>query len=116
MINDENFANRPWGKWFVIAAQPGYRVKKLIVNPGGTLSKQYHTHRDEYWVVLEGEGNLFLEYHPDVQHDIKLEKGFYVKIEKTVIHKLTNTGIEPLIILETQVGEICSEEDIVRLD
>jgi mannose-6-phosphate isomerase-like protein (cupin superfamily) len=126
----ESFCERPWGTWLVLAMQPGYKVKKLTVNPGQSMSKQYHTHRDEYWVVFKGRGDLFLDYAnygPETQengfklsHDGKgltrLYKGSHIKIEKQVIHKVTNTGDEPLVIIETQVGEITEEGDIVRLD
>ena len=117
----EAFCERPWGAWLVLAMQPGYKVKKLTINPGRSLSKQYHSHRDEYWVVIKGKGFLELTYDniPNASHpeDIMLlVTGTHVKISKQVIHKVTNTGDEPLIIIETQVGEITEEGDIVRLD
>ena len=31
-------------------------------------------------------------------------------------HKITNKSLEPLVILETQLGKILSEKDIVRYD
>ena len=119
-MNDENFANRDWGKWLVLAMQPGFKVKKLTVEPGKALSKQYHTHRDEYWVVLQGTGDLYLNFESRVDGEptdfnIHIFKGYYIKIDKEVIHKLSNTGEEPLVIIEIQVGEITEEGDIIRL-
>jgi mannose-1-phosphate guanylyltransferase len=103
--------------------QPGYKVKKLTVQPGKSLSKQYHTHRDEYWVVLQGTGELLLDFsnvpedYPFMRPlDLQVQKGYYIKVDKKVIHKLTNTGNEPLIIIEIQVGETTDEGDIIRLD
>lgn len=114
------YSDRPWGSWLVLAMQPGYKVKKLKVNPGQSLSKQYHTHRDEYWVVLEGEGKVVLDdcnVSPGCEPiEVALYRGFSLKVPKQVIHKLTNTGDVPLVIIETQVGEITEEGDIVRLD
>lgn len=119
-MNDETFCTRPWGKWLVLAAQPGYKVKKLTLEPGQSMSKQYHTHRDEYWVVLSGIGQLFLDFSNltinSVSEQHTLHKGSFHKIDKLVIHKVTNTGNEPLVIIETQVGDITEEGDIIRLD
>ena len=36
---------RPWGKYEVILESSGYKVKKIVVNPGGKLSLQSHEHR-----------------------------------------------------------------------
>lgn len=117
---NEAFCERPWGKWLVLAQQPGYKVKKLTLEPGKSMSKQYHTHRDEYWVILQGKGELYTDVvqytgymNPNVE---EIAAGDHLKIEKKIVHKVTNTGDEPLIIIETQVGEITEEGDIVRLD
>lgn len=112
------FSYREWGYWRVIEERPGYKIKELVVKPGGSLSKQYHLHRDEYWIVLEGIGEVLLD-DPVFVHDdsgVFLSAGKYLRIHKHVIHQLKNLGDVPLVILETQVGEKCIEEDIVRLD
>ena len=121
-MSEETFMARPWGKWRVLAIQPGYTVTKPTINPGCSLSKQYHTHRDEYWVIFKGKGELLLDYQRKEfasgkdEMTVYLRPGIFIKIPKEVIHKVTNTGDEPLIILETQIGEITEEGDIVRLD
>ena len=119
-MSEESFCDRPWGTWLVLAMQPGYKVKKLTIEPGQSMSKQYHTHRDEYWVVLQGEGKLILDLSNVSNHggifEDHLYRGSHHKINATVIHKAMNTGNEPLVIIETQVGDICDEGDIVRLD
>ena len=116
----EYYSERSWGTWIVLAMQPGYKVKKLKVNPGFALSKQYHTQRSEYWVVLSGNGELLLDKSRILDYNYlsnqKIKKGDYIHIPKQVIHKVSNTGTEPLVIIETQVGEVCDENDIVRLD
>ena len=120
MLKEESFCNRPWGTWLVLAMQPGYKVKKLTVEPGKSMSKQYHTHRDEYWVVLQGKGELVLDISNVTNNGgifkDNLYKGSHHKINKRVIHKVTNTGDEPLVIIETQIGDITEEGDIIRLD
>jgi mannose-6-phosphate isomerase-like protein (cupin superfamily) len=105
------YNERDWGNWLVLAQQPGYKVKKIKIKPGGAISKQLHYHREEYWVVFSGEGLLLLN---DI--NITITRGSFHKIYKEDVHKVTNTGSEVLIILEIQMGDPCEEEDIVRLD
>jgi mannose-6-phosphate isomerase-like protein (cupin superfamily) len=117
---EDSFAARSWGTWLVLAMQPGYKVKKLTLEPGQAMSKQYHTHRDEYWVVLQGSGELYIDLEKVTNNggniSEKLVTGSYHKIGKRVIHKAKNTGDIPLVIIETQVGDITEEGDIVRMD
>ena len=46
--------DRPWGTFEVLREQNNYKVKVLTVNPNEKLSLQYHRHRSEHWVVVEG--------------------------------------------------------------
>ena len=118
--NDDYFNERDWGRWLVLAMQPGYKVKKITIEPKMAISKQFHEHRAEYWTIFEGKGEVLLDKslilgYP-CTHQIPVNIGDHLKIDKKVIHKVTNTGDKPLIILEIQMGEYCSEEDITRLD
>ena len=31
-----------------------FQVKLIYVKPGGSISLQYHNHRSEHWVIVEG--------------------------------------------------------------
>jgi mannose-6-phosphate isomerase-like protein (cupin superfamily) len=35
-----------------------YRVKRIVVKPGSTLSLQKHFHRSEHWVVVKGTAEV----------------------------------------------------------
>ena len=35
---------RPWGEFHVLDEQPGFKVKRIRVNPGARLSLQSHKH------------------------------------------------------------------------
>ena len=53
---------RPWGKFRSFPHTPARSIKIITVNPGGTLSLQYHHNRSEFWVVLDkksGEAQIF---------------------------------------------------------
>lgn len=100
---------RPWGSFQVVMLGPGYWVKLLCVTPGQRLSRQVHQHRDERWLVLEGHGlaEAATGVHP-------IGPGMETRIPRGTPHRLTNTGTEPLLILELAYGEV-DENDIRRL-
>lgn len=102
--------NRPWGRWEEYLNEPGYRVKRIIVNPGKRLSLQKHEHRREHWVVVQGTGLFTL--NDDVR---KIGKGDALYIDLGDVHRLENDGDAYLVIIETQLG-VCLEDDIIRLE
>ena len=46
---------RPWGNYTSIAESSNWQVKKIIVNPGQSLSLQLHNHRTEHWIIVSGK-------------------------------------------------------------
>lgn len=112
------YCARPWGSWEVLSEGPGYKVKKLIVDPKQNLSKQLHHHREEFWVVIEGKGEVI--FQTDAMREAAhwpLRAGDRFFVSKKEVHQLINTSpTEKLIIIEVQRGEILSEDDIERLD
>jgi mannose-6-phosphate isomerase len=102
--------NRPWGRWEEYLNEPGYRVKRIIVQPGKRLSLQKHAHRKEYWVIVQGSG-LFTRN----QSAERVSAGDAVWIERGDVHRIENDGTEYLVIIETQMG-LCLEDDIIRLE
>ncbi len=46
--------SRPWGTYTVLEEGPRFKIKRIVVKPGGKLSLQMHHHRNEHWVVVEG--------------------------------------------------------------
>ncbi len=49
---------RPWGCYESIDAGERFQVKKIMVNPGASLSLQMHHHRAEHWVVVKGTAKV----------------------------------------------------------
>jgi len=102
---------RPWGKYINLEEGDTFKVKAIIVNPGKRLSLQKHFHRSEHWVVVTGiaevtKGNETFLLRPN--------ESTYIPIGE--IHRLANPGKIPLEIIEVQVGEYLSEDDIVRIE
>jgi len=105
---------RPWGWYRVLDERPGYKVKELVIQPGGSLSNQRHTHRSENWYVLSGACRLLTEV-PGLTQTVELaaHNGNYV-IGSGVWHQATNPYEAPCHILEVQYGSKCEEDDIER--
>lgn len=102
--------NRPWGRWEEYLNEPGYRVKRIIVNPGQRLSLQKHEHRREHWVIVRGTGTFTLD-----QGQQRVAVGDAVYIPLGGVHRIENDGDDYLVIIETQLG-LCLEDDIIRLE
>lgn len=100
---------RPWGQWQVLDLQSHVVVKKLLVVPGGRLSLQKHNHRTERWTVTEGVATVRLD---DVE--TRLRVGQSIMIPCGSLHRLCNEGDKDLALIEIQIGDFLSEDDIER--
>ena len=86
-------------------------VKQIFVKPGGKLSMQYHNHRAEHWVVVEGIARVT---NGEEAFDMSANQSTYIPIGTK--HRLENPSDEPLRLVEVQTGNMISEADIVRLE
>ena len=100
---------RPWGYYRVIAQGKNYAAKVIHVNSGQKLSVQSHNHRSEHWVVASGTAKVLLG-----DSELILNVGQSADIPVKAVHSLSNPFKEPLEIIELQMGEIISEDDIIR--
>ena len=57
--------HRPWGTYASLKEEDGYKVKRITVKPGESLSLQYHHQRAEHWVVVQGTAMVQIG---DVEH------------------------------------------------
>lgn len=101
---------RPWGKYYVLADEPNYKLKRIEVHPGHRLSYQYHQHRQEFWTVVEGEAVITLD-----EKEIILNYSESISIPLGAKHRVENRTESLLIIIEVQTGTYFGEDDIIRL-
>jgi mannose-1-phosphate guanylyltransferase / mannose-6-phosphate isomerase len=101
---------RPWGYYQDVDLAGRYRVKRIVVKPGCTLSLQKHFHRSEHWVVVQGTAEVTLG---DELRNVHENESVYIPIGS--VHRLANPGKIPLELIEVQVGSYVGEDDIVRL-
>ena len=55
-----SIVHRPWGTYVSLREETpetsdGYKVKRITVKPGQSISLQYHHQRSEHWVVVRGK-------------------------------------------------------------
>ena len=105
-----SLVNRPWGGYTTLKEESGYKVKRVTVRPGESLSLQYHHHRAEHWTVVRGHGIVQIgdEEYPTGPGECR-----YIPLKEK--HRLTNKGEEELVLIEVQIGDYLGEDDIVRL-
>ncbi|WP_165073006.1 mannose-1-phosphate guanylyltransferase/mannose-6-phosphate isomerase [Desulfovibrio sp. ZJ200] len=102
---------RPWGWYETLALGERFQVKRIMVNPGASLSLQLHHHRAEHWVVVSGMGEITVGEASVVLH---ADQSTYIPLG--VRHRLANPGPSPLEIIEVQSGAYLGEDDIVRFE
>jgi len=102
---------RPWGSYESIVSAPRFQAKRIVVNPGATLSLQLHHHRAEHWVVVKGCGRIT---RGDEVFHLNEDESTYIPIGMK--HRLENPGVIPLEIIEIQTGSYLGEDDIIRFD
>lgn len=102
---------RPWGSYRNISRGSGWKVKRIMVKPGGRLSLQKHARRAETWVVASGEALVTIG-----DKSLTLSPGESATVPLGAVHRLENRGAEPLELIEIQQGNYLGEDDIIRLD
>ncbi|HYP33914.1 MAG TPA: mannose-1-phosphate guanylyltransferase/mannose-6-phosphate isomerase [Burkholderiaceae bacterium] len=103
--------HRPWGWYDSVDAGPRFQVKRIMVNPGATLSLQMHHHRAEHWIVVQGTAEVTCG---DRKTILTENQSTYIPLGET--HRLANPGKLPLEIIEVQSGAYLGEDDIVRFE
>lgn len=99
---------RSWGKYTLLTESEGYRVRKIEMNPGASLTMQMHYHRSEHWTVISGTGKTIIN---DRESIFTENQSTYIPMG--IKHKLSNPGKIPLIIIEVQSGKYINDDDIV---
>jgi mannose-1-phosphate guanylyltransferase/mannose-6-phosphate isomerase len=102
---------RPWGAYDSVDSGERFQVKRIVVNPGATLSLQKHHHRAEHWIVVKGTAEV-----TNGEQVLLLTENQSTYIPLGQVHRLANPGKVPLEIIEVQSGSYLGEDDIVRLE
>jgi mannose-1-phosphate guanylyltransferase/mannose-6-phosphate isomerase len=102
---------RPWGH--VESIDEGYRfaVKRLVVDPGGTLSVHCHMNRAEHCIVVKGVASVIIG---GIARTLLEGESLYVPA--ATMHRVSNPGTSALEFIEVRMGTCLGRDDIVRVD
>lgn len=101
---------RPWGSYTVLESGPRFKIKRLEVKPGSSISMQRHYHRSEHWIVVSGMAEVVCD---DETFMVGVDESTYIKAGRK--HRVSNRGLIDLVMIEVQSGDYLGEDDIVRL-
>nr|MBA2653224.1 mannose-1-phosphate guanylyltransferase/mannose-6-phosphate isomerase [Tatlockia sp.] len=101
--------HRPWGNFTVLEENERFKIKRIVVKSGASLSLQMHYHRSEHWIVVSGMAKVT---NGDSTFFIKTNESTYIPAGHK--HRLENPGVLDLVMIEVQSGEYLGEDDIVR--
>jgi len=103
--------SRPWGWYDTIDMGDRFKVKRIQVNPGASLSLQKHAKRAEHWVVVKGTAEVVCG---DQVMILKENESTFIPLGEK--HRLSNPSTDMLEIIEVQSGSYLGEDDIIRID
>ncbi|WP_322103437.1 mannose-1-phosphate guanylyltransferase/mannose-6-phosphate isomerase [Paraburkholderia sp. J41] len=101
--------HRPWGTYTVLEEGTRFKIKRIEVRPGASLSLQMHHHRSEHWIVVSGMAKVV---NGEQELFISTNESTYIPAGHK--HRLENPGVIDLVMIEVQSGEYLGEDDIVR--
>lgn len=103
--------HRPWGSYTVLEEGEGFKMKRIVVKPGASLSLQMHYHRSEHWIVVSGTAKVI-----NGERDLLVRTNESTYIPAGNKHRLENPGRVDLVMIEVQSGSYLEEDDIVRFE
>ncbi len=103
--------HRPWGWYDSIDEGGRFKVKRIQVKPGASLSLQKHHHRGEHWIVVKGTAEIT---NGSKVFTLTVNQSTYIPLGE--VHRVANPGSIPLEIIEVQSGSYLGEDDIVRFE
>lgn len=101
---DIHYAEKSWGTYTVIDAQPGSMTVKIGLQKGSSMKYHSHEHRDEVWTVISGYGKTTVD---GMEQTIR--PGDVITIASGCKH--TITADTDMSIIEVQIGEEIDQSD-----
>lgn len=102
---------RPWGTYTVLEESNGFKIKRIQVKPGASLSLQMHQYRSEHWVVVNGTAKV-----TNGNNEMLIQANESTYIPAGQKHRIENPGTIPCVMIEVQCGLYLGEDDIVRFE
>jgi mannose-1-phosphate guanylyltransferase / mannose-6-phosphate isomerase len=103
--------HRPWGWFETLVLGERFQVKRIVVNPGASLSLQSHVHRAEHWIVVSGTAQVTIAEKVTL---VPENQSVYIPLGAK--HRMHNPGKVPMVLIEVQTGSYLGEDDIIRYE
>ena len=110
-VHHHRTVHRPWGTYTVLEEGERFKIKRIVVRPGASLSLQMHHHRSEHWVVVSGMAKVQRD-----KEEIFVRPDESTYIRAGTAHRLSNPGAIDCVMIEVQAGDYVGEDDIVRIE
>ena len=110
-VRHHRTVHRPWGNYTVLEEGERFKIKRIVVKPGASLSLQMHHHRSEHWVVVSGMARVV---NGEQEIFVRTDESTY--IPAGTAHRLANPGVIDCVMIEVQTGDYVGEDDIVRYE
>lgn len=99
-----HFAEKSWGTYSVLDAQPGSLTVKISLQAGSRMKYHSHEMRDEVWTVVSGHGRTVID---GMEQTVR--PGDTVSISAGCVHTLIADA--DMDVIEIQLGEEISQGD-----
>lgn len=100
---------KPWGSYITFTQNEPSTVKLLYITKGEAFSLQFHSHREEFWKVLQGNPSIIIG-----EDTILAKPDDEFLITQGTNHRVTAPEND-VVILEISKGEF-DEDDITRIE
>ncbi len=98
---------RPWGTREVLSEGSGFRIRKIVMYPGRSMSRHIHERRTERYTVVSGALSI------EIAHQYQeLSHGESVDVLPGKPHRLYNAGDTEVIMIEVDTGSEIEERDM----
>lgn len=106
---------KPWGHEQIFAAEDGKYVGKIIyVNAGGSLSLQYHEHKEETICLISGTAEIQYGQVGGELTKVTFGPGDTIHLPVRVVHRVT--AVTDIVFAESSTAQPGWREDVVRLE
>ena len=103
---------KPWGHEEIIAHTDKYVMKRIWINEGHRLSRQFHVNKDETVYVSKDVLLLDLSTNDSEGNIMRLKEGDSWRIKPGTIHRFCAQKDRPVELIEVSTPEL---DDVVRL-
>ena len=101
---------KEWGIQEILNYSQGYKVRKLTVFPGMSMSLHRHEKRTEHWSIVEGIATITLG---NETADYNKYESVFIPVETK--HRIANKTDKNVVVIEVGIGDNISDTDLVKI-